>query len=106
MVRVVENVDLVTVRGGGLLPEHVAADPEWEGLYMDLTVIASVLRSPDEQLRWFLEASQLDDGRDLYLLRDAPWHDPIRSSAEFQAWLEREAEEVPAQRRRRVTSEP
>jgi hypothetical protein len=59
-----------------------------------------VLGTPDEQLRWFLEASRVDEGRDLYhMARDAPWLDPIRNTAEFQAWLEDEAEELAAQRR-------
>ncbi len=38
-------------------------------------------------------------GRRGVQLRDAPWLDPIRSTAEFQAWLEREAEDVAEQRR-------
>ena len=79
--------------------ERVAAGRAGEVTYGDLAVIASVLGSPDEQLRWFLEAAPLDRQRDFYLMRDFPWHDPIRSSTEFQAWLEREAEEVAAQKR-------
>ncbi len=70
-----------------------------ERTYRDLSVIASVLGSPDEQLRWFLQAVPLDTDRDLHFVRDAPWLDPIRSTAEFQAWLEREAEDVAAQQR-------
>lgn len=34
----------------------------------------------------------------MYLLRDFPWHDPIRSTPEFREWLETEAADVAAQR--------
>jgi non-specific serine/threonine protein kinase len=77
--------------------EQVATGRTSEGNYRDLAVIASVLGSPDEQLRWFLEAAPLDRARDLYLLRDLPWLDPIRSSPEFQSWLEDEAADVATQ---------
>jgi len=77
--------------------ESATAGRAWEGTYRDLSVIASVLGTPDEQLRWFLEASRVDEGRALYhMARDAPWLDPIRNTAEFQAWLEDEAEELAA----------
>ena len=47
--------------------QRMAEGRAWEGTYI-LAVIASVLGSPDEQLRWFLEASPLDGQRDLYFL--------------------------------------
>ncbi len=79
--------------------EAVAAGRASEPTYRDLSVIASVLGTPDEQLRWFLEASPVERGGGLYRERDFPWLDPIRNMAEFQAWLETEAEELAAQRR-------
>ncbi|MCH7748125.1 MAG: hypothetical protein IH939_08510 [Acidobacteria bacterium] len=80
--------------------QRVAEGRAWEGTYRILAVIASVLGSPDEQLRWFLEASPLDGQRDLYFfMRDFSWHDPIRRTAEIQAWLETEAADVAAQQR-------
>ena len=80
--------------------QRVPEGRAWEGTYRILAVIASVLGSPDEQLRWFLEASPLDGQRDLYFfLRDFSWHDPIRRTAEIHAWLETEAADVAAQQR-------
>ena len=59
--------------------ESVAAGRAREGTYRDLSVIASVIGTPDDQLRWFLEASRMDGGGDLHLVRDFPWLDPISS---------------------------
>ena len=83
----------------GVRLERVAEGHGKERIYRDLAIIASVLDSPDEQLRWFLEASREDRIRDLYEQRDFPWMDPLRDVPEFQAWRETVAAEVAAQRR-------
>jgi hypothetical protein len=80
---------------------QLAEFPNSSMVRSDLTLAASVLGEPEEQLDWFLETVQRDKTGALYLLRELPWLDRIRERPEFQAWL-RESEERMAARRREL----
>ena len=69
----------------------------------DLAVIADVLGSEDEQLRWWLAAAQQPRGYWYYNLQSSPYVDRIRGRPEFQSWL-RETEEKQARQRRELAA--
>jgi len=69
----------------------------------DLAVIADVLGSEDEQLRWWLAAAQQPRGYWYYNLQTSPYVDRIRGRPEFQSWL-RETEEKQARQRRELAA--
>lgn len=72
--------------------ERVSAGSAPVGTYVDLVVTASVLDSPSQQLRWFLESARRDEGGDVYMLRRVPWLDRIRGLEGYRRWL-RETED-------------
>ena len=78
--------------------EQLEAGSSHTTAHLDLAVIASVLGDEEEQLRWFLEATRLDERGLLSLFGDTQMTDRIRDRPGFQSWVRESEKRRAAQR--------